>query len=145
MSDKLKSRKLWAFIGIVALVLANFIFRLGMPSEDVLYLVIASASYILGQGYVDAKQQKVDVLPSADLANSVTNIIQAEIAKTGFGKNLPMEEILAMFKTILGEELPKINTFTISPAVVTAPAAVPTASEVVADPAPTVDYAQQPA
>jgi len=138
MSDKLKSRKLWAFIGIVALVMANFVFKLGMPTEDVLYLVIASASYILGQGYVDAKQQKVDVLPSADLANSVTNIIQAEIAKTGFGKNLPMEEILSMFKTIMSQELSKINTFTISPAV--AAAAVD-----VTDPVPVIVPVQQQA
>ena len=138
MSDKLKSRKLWAFIGIVALVMANFVFKLGMPTEDVLYLVIASASYILGQGYVDAKQQKVDVLPSADLANSVTNIIQAEIAKTGFGKNLPMEEILAMFKTIMSQELSKINTFTISPAVAAAVVDV-------TDPVPVIVPVQQQA
>ena len=104
MSEKLKSRKLWAFIGIIVLVLANFIFKLAMPSEDVLYLVIAVSSYILGQGYVDAKQQKVDVFPSADLANSFTNIIQAELAKTGFGKNLPMEDILTFLK-----ELGKLN------------------------------------
>jgi len=143
MSDKLKSRKLWAFIGIVALVMANFVFKLGMPTEDVLYLVMASASYILGQGYVDAKQQKVDVLPSADFANSVTNIIQAEIAKTGFGKNLPMEEILAMFQGIMSQELSKVNTFTISPAVVTTvPEVTPIAQEV----APAqVDPIQQPA
>jgi len=129
VSEKLKSRKLWAFVGIVLIVLLNFVFKLGMPPEDVLYLVIASSSYILGQGFVDAKQQKVGILPSVDLANSVTNIIQAEIAKTGFGKNLPMEEILTMFKAIITQELAKINTFTISPVIPT-PASVATAGPV---------------
>jgi len=138
MFEKLKSRKLWAFIGTVLIVLLNFVFKLGMPSEDVLYLVIASSSYILGQGFVDAKQQKVGILPSVDLANSVTNIIQAEIAKTGFGKNLPIEEILTMFKGIITQELAKINTFTISPVVPTPvsaatpdPATVPPGEQVV--------------
>ena len=84
-----------------------------------LYLVIASSSYILGQGFVDAKQQVGGILPSVDLANSVTNIIQTEIAKTGFGKNLPMEEILALFKGIIAQELAKIKPFTISPVVAT--------------------------
>ena len=125
MSEKLKSRKLWAFVGIVVIVLLNFVLKLGMPPEDVLYLVIASSSYILGQGYVDAKQQKVGILPSVDLADSVTNIIKSEIAKTGFGKNLPMEELLTMFKGIIAQELAKINTSSISPVVPT-PASVAT-------------------
>lgn len=142
MSDKLKSRKLWAFIGIVALVLVNFIFKLGMPEQDVLYLVIATASYILGQGYVDAKQQKVSVLPSEDLANSVTNIIQAEIAKTGFGKNLPMEQIFTMVRGIMKQELSNVNTFTLSPVVATP---VPEVSPVAPDPVPVVDPVQQTA
>lgn len=119
MFEKLKSRKLWAFVGIVLIVLLNFVFKLGMPPEDVLYLVIASSSYILGQGIVDAKQQKVGILPSVDLTNSVTNIIQSEIAKTEFGKNLSIEEILTMFKGIIAQELAKTNTFTISPVVQT--------------------------
>ena len=138
MFEKLKSRKLWAFVGTVLIILLNFVFKLGMPPEDVLYLVIASSSYILGQGIVDAKQQKVGILPSVDLANSVTNIIQAEIAKTGFGKNLPIEEILTMFKGIITQELAKINTFTISPVVPTPvsvatpdPATVPPGEQVV--------------
>jgi hypothetical protein len=133
MFQKLKSRKLWAFIGTVSIVLLNFVFKLGMPPEDVLYLVIASSSYILGQGFVDAKQQVGGILPSVDLANSVTNIIQAEIAKTGIGKNLPTEEILTMFKEIITQELAKINMFTISP-VVSTPASVATP-----DPATVVD------
>ena len=145
MSDKLKSRKLWAFIATFVIALANFVFGLGMPAQDVLYLVGLTASYLLGQGYVDAKQQKVDVLPSADLANSLTNIIQAEIAKTGFGKNLPMEEIFDMFRGIMKQELSSVNTFTISPAVVTpVPDAVPTTPEVASEPSP-VDPIQQPA
>ena len=118
------------------MAIANFVFGLGMPAQDVLYLVGLTASYLLGQGYVDAKQNPVSVLPSADLANSVTSIIQAEIAKTGFGKNLPMEDILAMFKTIMSQELSKMNTFTISPTVVTAPIPDPA-------PAPTTDTVQQ--
>ena len=136
MSEKLKSRKLWAFIATFVMAIANFVFGLGMPAQDVLYLVGLTASYLLGQGYVDAKQNPVSVLPSADLANSVTSIIQAEIAKTGFGKNLPMEDILAMFKTIMSQELSKMNTFTISPTVVTAPIPDPA-------PAPTTDTVQQ--
>jgi len=132
--EKLKSRKLWAFVGIVLIVLLNFVFKLGMPPEDVLYLVIASSSYILGQGFVDAKQQKVGILPSVDLANSVTNIIQAEIAKTGLGKNLPIEEILTMFKGIISQELVKTNTFTINPVVLTPASVAPTDPGTVVDP-----------
>ena len=56
-----------------------------------------------------------------------------------------MEEILAMFKAILSEELPKINTFTNSPAVASPPIAAPAASEVVADTTPVADTIQQSA
>ena len=109
MSDKLKSRKLWVFIALVLLTVVNYLFGLGMPPSDVMYLVILGASYILGQGYVDAKQQKVDVLPSEDLTNSVTNIIQAEIQKLGFGKNLPMEQIIDVLKPILQQEIARLS------------------------------------
>lgn len=44
-----------------------------------------SPSYILGKGYVDAKQQPVKEFPIEDFAQSLTNIIQAELAKTSFG------------------------------------------------------------
>ena len=50
-----------------------------------------------------------------------------------------MEEILAMFKTIFGEELPKINTFTISPAMTTS------VHEVTSTSIPKVDSLQQTA
>jgi len=109
MSDKLKSRKLWVFIALVALVAVNFIFKLGMPSEDVFYLVLLGASYILGQGYVDAKKQPVQGFPAEDVSTAVTNIIQAELTKTGFGKNLPIEDILNMFKAVMRQELGKLN------------------------------------
>ncbi len=110
MSDKLKSRKLWVFIGVAILVLFNSIFKLGMPTEDVLYLVIVSASYILGQGYVDAKQQPVKEFPIDDISQSFTNIIQAELSKINFSKeDLPMDSILDIVKTLIKQELGKLN------------------------------------
>ncbi|SHH15323.1 hypothetical protein [Desulfosporosinus lacus] len=109
MSDKLKSRKLWAFVAATILVLINSIAKLGMPTEDVLYLVIVSASYILGQGYVDARQQPVKGFPIEDIAQSFTNIIQTELSKTPFGKNLPIESILDIVKTLVKLELGKLN------------------------------------
>lgn len=109
MLDKLKSRKLWAFVSVAIMVLVNSIFKLGMPTEDVLYLVIVSASYILGQGYVDAKQQPVKEFPIGDIAQSFTNIIQAELSKTNFGKEIPIDSILDIVKTLVNQELGKLN------------------------------------
>ncbi|MHB8125694.1 MAG: hypothetical protein ACYDEJ_08660 [Desulfitobacteriaceae bacterium] len=40
---------------------------------------------------------------------SFTNIIQMELANTSFGKNLPMELILDMVKTIMKQELEKLS------------------------------------
>ncbi|MHB1651376.1 MAG: hypothetical protein ACYCVD_02730 [Desulfitobacteriaceae bacterium] len=116
MLDKLISRKLWVLIGIVALIVANYVFGLGMPPQDVLYLVIIGASYILGQGYVDAKQQPVKDFPVADITQSFMNIIQAELSKTGFGKNLPMEDILDMLKTLMRQEFGKLSFTVTTPA-----------------------------
>lgn len=109
MSDKLKSRKLWALIGIVALVIMNYIFGLGMPPADVLYLVILGASYILGQGFVDAKQQPVQKFPTDDFIQSVTNIIQAELSKLDFAKNVPMEKIIDALTPIFKQELQNLS------------------------------------
>ena len=105
MLAKLKSRKLWAFVGITILVFFNSVFKLGMPTDDVLYLVIVSASYILGQGYVDAKQQSVKEFPIGDLAQSFTNIIQTELSKTSLGKGLPIDSILDIVQTLAEQEL----------------------------------------
>ena len=109
MSDKLKSRKLWVFIVVAILVLFNSIFKLNMPTEDVLYLVIVSASYILGQGYVDAKQQPVNEFPIEDISQFFTNIIQAELSKINFSKDLPLDSILDIVKTLIKQELGKSN------------------------------------
>ena len=109
MSNKLKSRKLWAFIGVAIMVLFNSVFKLGLPKEDVLYLVIVSASYILGQGYVDAKQQPVKDFPVDDISQSFTDIIQAELSKINFSKDLPMDSILDIVKTLIKQELGKLN------------------------------------
>lgn len=113
MPTKLQSRKLWVFIAIVALIVANYVFGLGMPAQDLLYLVIIGASYILGQGYVDGKQQPTQQFPVDDVSQSITNIIQAEISKTGFGKNLPMEDILSILKNLMRQELGKLS-FTVA-------------------------------
>jgi len=132
MSEKLKSRKLWAFILTALLVVANFIFTLGIPSADVLYLVGLTASYILGQGFVDAKQQKVATFPVEDFTNSVSSIIQAEIEKTGFGKNLPMESIIDLIKTIMKQEIGKLSVTLVPDPVVPAvtPVSIPAADPV---------------
>ena len=109
MLDKLKSRKLWAFVGVAILVLVNSIAKLGMPTEDVLYLVIVSASYILGQGYFDAKQQPIKGFPIEDIAQSFTNIVQTELSKTRFGDSLPIDPILDVVKTLIKQELGKLS------------------------------------
>jgi len=92
MFTKLNSRKLWVFIGLVALVVGNYVFGIGMPRDDLLYLIVLGASYILGQGFVDAKQQPVKDFPLDDVAT----IIQAELDKLGYGKNIPMETIIKL-------------------------------------------------
>jgi len=109
MPEKLKSRKLWAFIGVAIMVLLNSILKLGMSTEDVLYLVIVSASYILGQGYVDAKQQLVKDLPIDGITQSLTNIIQTELSKTSLVKDLPVDSVLDLVKTLIKQELGKLN------------------------------------
>ena len=121
----LKSRKLWAFIITALLVVANNIFSLGWPTNDVLYLITLTASYILGQGYVDAKQQVVTHFPVDDFSASVTNIIHAEIAKTGFGKNLPMESIIDLVRTVVQQEMSTLS-ISVSPTIVQAPIVAPT-------------------
>ncbi|KJR48382.1 hypothetical protein UF75_1180 [Desulfosporosinus sp. I2] len=110
MLDKLKSRKLWAFVSAAILVMVNSIAKLGMPTEDVLYLVIVSASYILGQGYVDAKQQPIKEFPIEDITQSFTHIIQAELAKSDIAKDLPMDSILDIVRTLIKQELGKLST-----------------------------------
>jgi len=101
MVDKVLSRKLGVLIGLVALVVCNYYFGLGMPPDDILYLVVLGASYILGQGYVDAKQQKVQEFPTDDVAQSIMNLIQAEQSKLGFGNNVPMEKIIEAFNLFM--------------------------------------------
>jgi len=109
MSEKLKSRKLIVFtitfIAVGVLSIANARLNLGLPSSDLLYLVIASATYILGQGYVDAKQQTVKELPAEDISTSITNIVKSELDKVGVAKNMPIEEIIDALKPILMKEL----------------------------------------
>ena len=117
MSEKLKSRKLWAFILTALLVVANFIFTLGIPSADVLYLVGLTASYILGQGFVDTKQQPVKELPVGDITSALADIVRAELVNTPVGKTLPLDELTAMFQKILATEMSKINAFTVLPVV----------------------------
>jgi hypothetical protein len=41
---------------------------------------------------------------------SFTNTIQMELASTGLNKNLPMDFILDMVKTVMQQELGKINS-----------------------------------
>lgn len=108
--DKLKSRKLWAFvitfIVVCFLAIGNAVFGWGLPNSDLLYLVIVAASYILGQGYVDAKQQPVQTLPAEDVTNSITNILKAEVEKLGNGNNIPMESII---EAVLQQELSNLS------------------------------------
>jgi len=121
MSEKLKSRKLWAFIITVLIILSDYVFTLRIPSDALLYLVGIAASYILGQGYVDAKQQPVKELPVADITSAIANIFQEEISRTNVGKTLPLDELTMMFKKILATEMSKINAFTVSPSTPVAP------------------------
>jgi len=127
MPEKLKSRKLWAFIGTILIILANYIFALKMPMDALMSLVGMSSAYILGQGYVDGKQQPVKELPIGDITNSFAEIIQTELAKTKTGQSLPLDELMNMFKTILSAELAKKTTFNIVPVVAVDPIAVPLA------------------
>jgi uncharacterized protein (DUF2062 family) len=101
MFTKLNSRKLWVFGILAILVVCNYAFDFGLPSEDLLYLIILGGSYILGQGFVDAKQQTVQDFP-VDL---VTDLISAELQKLGQGTNVPMEKIIELLIPILKQTL----------------------------------------
>lgn len=116
------------------LVLLNSIVKLGMPTEDVLYLVIVSASYILGQGYVDAKRQPVKEFPIEDISTSVTHIVKAELEKLAVLKDLPLEQIVDAIKPILMKELYNLSVSlsvpeTVKDDVVQLPQAVPYATD----------------
>jgi len=117
MSEKFKSRKLLVFIFTALVIISDMVFTLNMPKDALQFLAVTSIGYILGQGYVDAKQQPVTSLPVADITNSIASIIQEELAQTNIGKALPLDEMTAIFKSVLGAELSKINTFTIAPVV----------------------------
>ena len=119
MLNKLKSRKLIFFVITFLLVVANYVFLLGLPAQALLYLVLLTASYILGQGYVDGKQQPVRELPVTDITNALSDIVTSQLAKTIEGQTLPLDEIGILFKDILSTELSKVNTFTIAPSVPT--------------------------
>jgi len=121
MSEKLKSRKLWVFISITIVILVNYIFSLKMPTDALISLVGIAASYILGQGYVDGKQQPIKELPVTDIVNSLSDIVQTELAKTKAGQALPLDEIMPLFKNMLAAEMSKVNILTIAPVVAPAP------------------------
>lgn len=87
MLDKLKSRKLWAFVGVTILVLVNSIFQLGISTDDVLYLAFVSASYILGQGYVDAKRQLVKDFPIGDIAQASLILFRLNRLRRALGRS----------------------------------------------------------
>jgi len=112
INQKLKSRKLIAFVGMVVLVILNYVFVLGLPVDAVMSLVALTASYILGQGMVDSKQP---VLPVENISSALTDIFKTELSKIPATKSLPLDEIANIFKGILATELSKINTFTIAP------------------------------
>jgi hypothetical protein len=105
MPGKLKSRKLWVFIALVALFVGNYLFNLGMPPSDLSYLMILGVSYILGQGYVDAKQQPVKDFPVNDITQAMSDIVQVELNKFDFAKNVPIEKIIEALTPILKYEL----------------------------------------
>jgi len=86
----------------------NYIFALNMPAQALMYLVVASGTYMISQGYVDAKQTNVTTFPVDDVTNAVSDIIQSQMQKTGFGNNLPMETIVELVKTVLKQELSKL-------------------------------------
>lgn len=139
--ENLKSRKLWAFIGAAILVIANYVFKLGMPTEDVIYLVSLASVYILGQGYVDAKRQPVKEFPVDDFTNSISNIIQAELSKLDFSKNVPMEKVIEGLTPIMKQVLGNLTFTLATPATQTEP----TTSTVVSDSVPAADQVQQTA
>jgi hypothetical protein len=116
MFAKLNSRKLGVFVLTFLTIVLNYALTLGMPEKPLLYLAIAAASYILGQGFVDAKQQPVKELPVADITSALADIVRAELVNTPVGKTLPLDELTAMFQKILATEMSKINAFTVSPA-----------------------------
>jgi len=126
ISPRLKSRKLWAFVVSFLVVVANSLFDLKLPEQSLLYLLGLSASYILGQGYVDAKQQPSTVLPVGDVTDAVSNLLQTELVK--FKTPIPVDDIMAGVKVILNDSLSKMNTVVfapISPAVIPTPIVTP--------------------
>jgi len=108
MFEKLKSRKLLVFVFTVLVIIANYVFALAMPVESLMSLVIASASYILAQAYVDGKTQ-----PVGDIATAITDIVHSQIIKTPVGKTLPLDELTIMFEKILEDRLSKLNVLTL--------------------------------
>lgn len=60
MKKKLTSRKLWMSIVSAALVIANEGFDLGISNESVMAFAAIVMSFIFSQGYVDAKEKKVE-------------------------------------------------------------------------------------
>jgi len=113
MNNKFKSRKLWAFIVTALVIVANYAFTLNIPVQALLYLVGLTASYILGQGYVDAKQQPVKELPIADITNALGSIVEDVFARTPIGKELPLDELTILFKSVLSAELAKMSIITL--------------------------------
>ncbi|OEH86264.1 hypothetical protein BHU72_12070 [Desulfuribacillus stibiiarsenatis] len=56
--SKIKSRKFWMAVVSGALVVANEGLGLDLPIEAVMTVAAVAIGYILGQGYVDGKEQE---------------------------------------------------------------------------------------
>lgn len=110
---RLTSRKLWVFVASFIAVLVNYIFNLKMPDQALYSLVGITSAYILGQGYVDGKQQPIKELPVNDIVSALTNIVDSQLVK--IPTPVPLDQINSMFKSMLDEALSKLNVIQLAP------------------------------
>jgi hypothetical protein len=77
--------------------------------DDARGVLCTAISQGLYCSYVVAKQQPIKEFPIEDIAQSFTNIVQVELSKTRFGNNLPIDPIHDIVKTLIKQELGKLN------------------------------------
>ena len=126
-------KKLGVFLLTLIGVALNYICAVGIPVEIMMALITLSGAYILGQATVDGKKATA---PIAELTSIITTILKAEISKTGFGKNIPMEQIIDMIRTVIKQEVP--ITSPVVPTVLVVPVITPAVAEVPSLTAPEV-------
>lgn len=118
-------KKLGVFLLTIIGVALNYVCSVGIPVEIMMALITLSAAYILGQATVDGKKATA---PISELTSMIATILKVEMEKTGFGKNIPMESIIDMIRTVIKQEVP--ITPAVVPTVLVVPVITPSVAEV---------------